>query len=640
MVITMAIAGMKHLFLAGMTQERMDILDVLMDAGVVQLDEFQPEEQELAELVQRYQPTDELNGLDIDIYKVRSALTSLERYHHAKKPLFAKRRVVSRDSYRAAADERSTAMAAADAIDRSEQRMAEITAEKNHIDHKIEQLAHYRSLDIPLNCTGTQYTQLTYGFMPLQLDSGALLNELENAGAYGWEIASDEANRYIGVLCHVNDRQAVRPLLEHSAFEEASLPTVHGTAAENIRALEQQKTALNEEYAAAELAIQEQLKTRELLETYYDYLNEQRDKLQMISRFVSTQTVFFAKGWVLADRADALLHRLETQFDSILIELTEPEPEENHPILLENNRLVQPFELVTELYSLPKATELDPNPSMSIFYFIFFGLMLSDAGYGIVLSLLTGFVVWRYKPEGVMGKLMRLMCICGVSTTFWGVLFGGWFGDAFGIQPVWFSPLEDPMTLLIWSFGFGLVHLFVGMGMNAYQLIKRGKWLDAVFDIGFWYALIGGLVLFLVNAKVGMIVAGIGAVGLILTQGRHKKNIFQKLFSGVASLYNITSYLSDVLSYSRLLALGLATGVIANVVNTMCRLGLGGNVFVLLLVGVGFVVGHVFNLAINTLGAYVHASRLQYVEYFGKFYEGGGEAFKPLKRKTKYIDVQ
>ncbi len=239
---------------------------------------------------------------------------------------------------------------------------------------------------------------------------------------------------------------------------------------------------------------------------------------------------------------------------------------------------------------------------------------------------------------------------------FWGALFGGWFGDFFQvaaktvfhkeitINPIWFNPIDDPTRLLIWSLIFGVIHLFLGMGIKAGMLIKRGQWKDAVFDIFSWYMVIAGAAMWLAGSSIsqaivkpGMYLAIIGAVILLLTGGRNNKGI-GKVTGGLSALYNITSYISDILSYSRLLALGLATGVIATVVNTMGSLA-GGGVFGTIVLLIVFVIGHTFNLAINALGAFVHSSRLQYIEFFGKFYEDGGDMFEPLRKNTKYIRI-
>jgi len=331
------------------------------------------------------------------------------------------------------------------------------------------------------------------------------------------------------------------------------------------------------------------------------------------------------------------------------MEIRKPEEDEETPVLLDNPRLVQPFEAITEMYSLPNSKEVDPNTLMAPFYFIFFGMMVSDAGYGLLMSIITGILLIKYKFEGLLDKLLRLLFLGGISTFIWGALFGGWFGDIvsavtsgrYSIPPLWFNPMNNPMKLLICSLILGAIHLFVAMGIQGYKKIKEGKILDAIFDTGFWYIFLIGLGLLLLGGTAGTIgkyMAITGAVLLVLTQGRSEKNIIKKFTKGVLSLYDAVGFMSDVLSYSRLLALGLATGVIASVINAMGTL-IGFNPLGIIVLIIVFIVGHVFNLVINALGAYVHASRLQYVEFFGKFFEGGGKAYKPFKVNTKYINI-
>ncbi|HKM02269.1 MAG TPA: V-type ATPase 116kDa subunit family protein, partial [Sedimentibacter sp.] len=374
-----------------------------------------------------------------------------------------------------------------------------------------------------------------------------------------------------------------------------------------------------------------------------------------LSNMLKTNTTFYIEGWipgVSKDNIQKVLDKYQCWYD-----IKKPEEGEEFPILMDNNSFIQPFETITELYSLPSSSNIDPTVFMAPFYSIFFGLMLADVGYGAIMSILCFLVLKKYKPEGNIQKFMKVFFYCGISTAFWGVMFGSWFGDAipaaakllfnsdFTIKPLWLNPMEEPMTLLLFSFIFGVIHLFTGMAVNAYMLIRDGKTMDAVFDIGFWYGFIIGIALWLFgntiipgSNQIGKWMTIIFAIGLVLTQGRAKKNVVGKLISGVLSLYNITSYLSDILSYSRLLALGLATGVVSSVVSILGSMG-GRNVLGILLFVVAMTIGHSFNFAINALGAFVHSARLQYVEFFGKFYEGGGEAFNPLIKKTKYYKI-
>nr|MBP8988825.1 V-type ATP synthase subunit I [Clostridia bacterium] len=318
-----------------------------------------------------------------------------------------------------------------------------------------------------------------------------------------------------------------------------------------------------------------------------------------------------------------------------------------YPILLRNNRLVKPYEVIVEMFSPPSTKEKDPTPLMAPFFFFFFGMMLSDVGYGFLLSAVCALAVFKFKVKGEMERLCRMLFLCGISSMIWGFLFGSFFGDMvsvlsqnrFNFKPLWFNPMDDAILLMIWSMIFGAVHLFAGMGAKAYILFQTGHGKDAILDIFPWYFIITGLGLMLGGyGSAGQIMAIAGAAVLILFGGRGTKNPMMRLFKGLFSLYDITGYFSDILSYTRILALVLATSVIAMVVNLLGFLGgpsITGFIFYVLVA----ILGHTLNLALSSLSAYVHTSRLQYVEFFSKFYEGGGRLWQPLKIKTKYVDL-
>ena len=307
---------------------------------------------------------------------------------------------------------------------------------------------------------------------------------------------------------------------------------------------------------------------------------------------------------------------------------------------------------------------------MTCFYVFLFGLMLSDAAYGAIVSIACGAALLKFpRMEDSMKKSLRLFFWCGLSTLFWGIMFGGYFGDVvnvvsrtfFGkevsIPALWFIPLNDPMKLLIYSMVFGLIHLFAGLGIKGYMYIRDKKYMDCLCDVGLWYILLIGLLIMLIPSDIfasiaqtqiifpepvnmlGKMMAGGGAIGIVLMSGRSNRNFGLRIALGAYDLYNVTGWLSDILSYSRLLALGLATGVIAQVVNQMGSMFGGGIVGAIGFILV-FIIGHTLNLAINLLGAYVHTNRLQYVEFFGKFYEGSGRPFNPFKENTKYADIK
>lgn len=517
------------------------------------------------------------------------------------------------------------------------------------ISNRIEELKPWENLDIqPEDMDGTSSTVFLTGSIAASVDIEEFKEYMgkEVPESYIEEVNRDSRQYYLLIAFHGSVEEKISELLKSKGFSRITIKDLRGTVREEISMLESELGSI----AVRKSEIESELK-REfapqlcLLKALYDYLNVERDKREAVKNFIRTEKTFMLEGWVPYDKVERLEAAVKSVLPHCWMEASDPSEGEEPPVLLRNNPLVEPFELITELYSLPNTGEVDPNALMAPFYAIFFGIMVSDAGYGLAITILAAFVLLKLKPEGLMGKLTRLLFLGGISTTFWGALFGGWFGNIFpifGVQvkPLWFDPLEDPLRLLIFSFILGVIHLFVGMGIKAYKNIRDGHWLDAIFDQGFWYVFLLGLIFLLVPGceSAGKYMSISGAVLLVLTQGRSEKNIFKKLISGIISLYGASGFLSDVLSYSRLLALGLGTGVIAVVINTMGTL-MGFNILGYILLTVVFVIGHTFNILINTLGAYVHSSRLQYVEFFGKFYEGGGKAYRPLAVKTKYINI-
>jgi V/A-type H+-transporting ATPase subunit I len=341
------------------------------------------------------------------------------------------------------------------------------------------------------------------------------------------------------------------------------------------------------------------------------------------------------------------------------------------PVALSNNPFSNALEGVLESYSMPGKGEFDPAVAMSVFYYLMFGLMFSDAGYGLLMAGVCGFCLKKFKNmEESWRKSITMFFWCGVATVFWGVMFSSYFGDVVnvvsktffgkevGIPPLWFQPMENPMKLLIFCLSIGLVHLTFGYVLNGVKLLRQGNALGAAWDALLPITLIYPLVVILTGSTmflglagfkfdipqsvstICLAVSGASMVFIVLTAGRESKNWGKRLLKGAYGLYNILAgWLSDVLSYSRLLALGLATGVIASIMNQLGVMG-GKSVFGVILFVVVFAVGQALNFGINVLGAYVHSNRLEYVEFFGKFYEGGGRKFKPFGVHTKYIKIQ
>ncbi len=648
----MAIVKMNKLSLIGLETDKEKLLDSLMNMGVVDISENAEKlsSDEWKGLVIQDGNSEEVALLDDRISNVKWSISYLSKYNVKKKGLFSFRRSINTNEYNIVIQNADKLNSILEDIARYDEILANLKAEKNKYTNLILSLKPWEQLTIPLNETSTLTTTILIGVLPLSAKTDNLREDFKNEATenYFEVINKDDQHHYILVIYHNSCEENVINVLKQYSFSKVAFRELSGSARSNISNAEKNIERIDKEYEEIEKKIADFAEYREDLEILHDHLLIERDRKKILYSLVKTNRTFYLEGWVPTELSEKVKEHINGKTECLL-EISEPDKDEEHPILLRNPKLIQPFEAITEMYSLPSSKDVDPNPVMAPFYFFFFGMMVSDAAYGLILSLITGIMLKKYKLEGTMAKMIKLIFLCGISTFFWGALFGGWFGDIVSvlsggkvsINPIWFNPLDNPMKLLIWSMLFGGIHLFAGMGIKAYMLIKEGKPWDALFDIGSWYvALIGIALLFLggTASQIGKYMAIIGAAMLILTQGRSNKNIIKRLLSGVLSLYNITGYLSDVLSYSRLLALGLGTGVIASVINILSTL-FGFNVFGIIVLVIVFIVGHTFNIAINALGAYVHSSRLQYVEFFGKFYEGGGKRFEPFKKNTQYINL-
>lgn len=528
----------------------------------------------------------------------------------------------------------------------------QIAEQKNVVSRsqlQITALEPWGDLDLDLSVTQTKSTALLYLTVASDVNLEEFEKQLQEASplCYIHKVSSSTESSCLLVMYHKDAQDPVINVIKTFNTNRPDFAFLHGTAAENISSLKAQIETAQKEISRLTEQLKIAAKSSGLLKLGSDMATLQIDNQKVRENLFQTNSVFALTGWIVADNADKVKKLLDKY--QCYYTLTEPEEGEDIPIKLKNNKFVQPYELITEMYSLPTPDGIDPTPMMTPFFILFFGMMLADAGYGLVLFLLCFIGLKKLKPdEGFLKSAMKIGVSCGLSTMFWGIMYGGYFGNLipqlaqswFGktiTMPMVLDPLNNPMSVMVLSFILGAIHLFTGMGIKIYMMAKRGHLLDALMDIGLWYVLLIGLPMLALPAtqQIGKILSIVGAVGLILTQGRHEKNILMKPIKGIMSLYDITGYLSDILSYARILALGLAGGVIANVINimgTMPGFSIVGIVAFVLI----FLLGSAFNIAISGLGAYVHTSRLQYVEFFGKFYEAGGKPFKPFQANTKY----
>jgi V/A-type H+-transporting ATPase subunit I len=468
-----------------------------------------------------------------------------------------------------------------------------------------------------------------------------IYDELGNLSAEVYiEIVSDsfqDVNLFI--LCQNSVVSDVSDILKRYGFSKTGidLSSAPKIILDNISAelesLESQRCKLEQKARELSGSIKD-------IEKIYDYLLNRVEKEDALSKLLNTQKTFILEGWLPENKVSYVEKLLKSGAKDVFTDFTEPLEEDVIPVALKNNAFVEPFEVITSMYSLPQHSEIDPTPVIAPFFMLFFGMMMADIGYGLLMLVGAAFALKFMDIDGGTKKMVKLILYCSAPTILFGWLYGSFFGGIIKITPLWVDPVQDTMTVLYASMALGLIHLFFGLGIKGYMLIRAGKILDAVYDVFFWYALILGLVWMLLGGSTAaQILSVIGAVGLLLTQGRANPTIVGKFFGGLYGLYGITGYLGDTLSYSRLLALGLASGLIGWSFNLL--IGLLGTGPVVYIAGpIIFIAGHLFNFLVGGLGTFVHTCRLQYLEFFGKFYEGGGKAFTPLTINTKFIKLK
>ena len=644
----MPLVEIKKLYLLAHNEEREAILELLQRLGSVELVDLQesPEWAEIRVLLEPGQAGGAVSRLEAYLGEVRYCLDFVQRYFPIRKNFIQQftgsRLELSAQEYSDYIASARESEAVYGACRKAEEDLTRIRNEETRYRSLLAELKPWIGFSLPLeeviksNC-------VSMDLVTIPLESYPALIESLKADApdfYLEEFSTDKDLAYCLLIYMTDDSAVVSSLFKNAAANPVDFSHLTGTAADATLSVEQRLSALEQERSAVLAKVEALLEQRPLLMACFDYLDNERAKLEAFSNLACTQSSFLLKGWVPLPDLDELEKELRAQAETAVLVIRDPDENEAVPVLMANRGPVAAYEVVTRLYSVPRRDELDPTPFMAPFFFVFFGICMADVGYGIILSLLAFFISRKLKLAGMGKQLVDLLFWGGIASVVFGIVFGGYLGDFFGLAPLWFNPLEDPITMLIFCFSAGLFHIYFGMGIQAYRSIKAGKLLDALRDQGRWLVFLSSLILialpqFSTPAKWVVIAC---AVLLVLTQGRKQKGLLKKFFSGLGSLYNITGYLSDVLSYSRLLALSLSTAVIATVINVMGKL-MAGSLLGYLFMAIILTGGHFFNMLIGVLGAYVHTSRLQYIEFFGKFFEGGGRPFRPFRLTHKYIDV-
>lgn len=646
---------MAKMTILGAREDQDEVLDSLMRSGAVEI----VKNNELDD--ERKVSTASIDNVDLRVRLSRTIAVMQRRFPEAKRLSIQKLPVKEKDFLFTDKEENELRALVSRFEEHLEQEEA-IAAKLSRLEQQIEQLLPWQDIPVDLSQHETARTKLIYGIFMDALSFESFESDLRRDYPLATSFFLEEEGLFPAKVAVVSlDEQlaGVRARLSSCDFHEIPKLPFSGTAKATILSIQREIEEEQENKQKLDQELEAMADECGRLMTYHDYLLVRSDHRLAGEEIHELDYTFFLQVWVPKTQASDMGRELSERFDIAWIS-EDPKEGEETPVKLENNKIFRPFEVILEMYGAPSSHEVDPMPVMAPFYMILFGMMLSDVGYGAMLMLGTAYMLFGRKVEGNTRQMSMMLFISGISSVIWGFIFGGFFGDMLtavtmgkvNFPALWFNPMDSPVQLLLFSMVFGVIHLFFGLGLHIRNEKMQGNLIGGLADSVTWYLIIPGLGLMLgagaiaeqpstveLLKQVGQwLVIGGAAFGLIFA-GHGIKNPFKRLIKGLGALYGITSYLSDILSYARILALVLATSVIATVVNMLGML-VGPSFIGYIVFALIGAFGHTLNLALSALSAFVHTSRLQYVELFGKFFVGGGSFWNPLSRRTKYIRIE
>lgn len=645
----MAIEKMKKLRLMAIRSQKEALMRDMMLLGCVEVTEPEQEmaEPEIAPMVKR--ESSDLTRYRAQHASLTHAVELLSKYAPVKTPLLSAKPEIDSSVFLDAATLEDTLSAAAD-IEAAEERIKRIGAEESRQRGITESLTPWRELDMPLECTGTSLTAAITGMLPAAASfadaQAAVAAVTEEAELFS--VSADKDQQYVLLICFKGDQARIQEALRPYAFSLSTVTGMTGTAKENIASAEKTINELSGERESLAARIAAMADKRNEIKLCADRVSTRINSAEAEDKLYGMDSAIVLEGWMLADK-EPELSALFDRYDCAW-ETEDPEPDEypKVPVKLRNDKFSNALNVVTNMYSLPAYNGVDPNPLMAPFYVLFYGLMLSDMGYGAILVIVALLVLKKVRPKAGGLSFTQLMLYCGISAFIGGALTGSFFGDAayqfvhmlnpsstWAGLPALFSPLNDSLYVMIGAMGLGVIQLNVGLMVNFAKKWRRGEKLDAILYEGALWVILAGIILTVLKSGAGKPVLIVGVLSLFYGATRGAKGFGGKALAVVACVYNeVTGWFGDILSYSRIMALMLAGCVIAQVFNTIGAIT--GNIFLFILI---FLFGHTLNFLLNLLSCFVHDLRLQCLEYFKKFYEDGGKPFNPLRINAKYYDI-
>lgn len=647
----MAIVEMRKMSVVAHQSERNKLLRTFIKSGCVETVKSSPIDNTV------YKKDEELKEqIESKLIRINFALTFLKDIcNQAKRvdkdiasvSLKKENELVALEKYEAITKDEYELFNSISDLEEINKKLTDIKSKKQRINALKEQLSVYEALEIKFSdIKDTKRCHILAGTIPAQR---AEQIQTQNDGKVFLRIYQGDKLCPIVAICLKEDGESVRSMLAANDF--AKCPFEYDmTARQKLDELEQELKELeaSRQSLALEAVGERQHVTK--LKILYDFYLLEMKKVEVIESCSSSRKTFVIEGWVPKHKEEYVKELIDKNCKYALAVFRDAYKDETPPTLTKNNKLVDPIEGITNMFGVPSYREIDPNIFVAIFFFIIFGFMFSDAGYGVVLAVSCFLYCLIKKPVKKSGRMMLLFGLGGISTIIWGAVFGGWFGMTFPKEPL-INPLDATGSLIMFgsALAIGALQIATGFAINGANKIRRKEYLDGILGDFSWVVIFLGL--FLVTGgmlgavkaltSAGAIVAAIGAAMLIISGALGKKNPIKMVGGALGKAYGSINVVSDLLSYSRLFGLGLTTGVIGYVVNQFAVVIVG--FFPQSVSFIGWIlsmpvllVGHLFNFAINLLGVYVHNSRLQYIEFFGRFYEGTGHIFMPLGSNTKY----
>lgn len=637
----MAVSKMKKLTLVAMKNDAGRIMRKLMWLGCV---EIEREKNNGAGVTRSALYTSERQNAAKDAETLSEAFSILVRRGGTKRGMFSAPPTLSKRDFEGdvigSTDYHSVCEKAAKVIvlDREH---TQYEAECRTIEGQMASLSPWLSYDMKLSETSTKYTRTVFGTVSSSFDEAAVTEAVVEI------VKKEKTVWYVSATFLKENEEKTLRALSMLGFTRIELADTELTPAEELSRLADALADVKEKMAKTLDEIDAMRDSCDDMAIALDMANTKSSEAEAKQDLLCTERTVVLSGWIPREYVKDLEKTLAS--DEVYYELEEPAPDDDVPVHLVNGKPAGYFESIVEMYSPPAYGTFDPTRIMMVFFFIIFGMMLADVIYGFMITFGCLFIAKKANVSRGVKNMCNMFAVCGVSCIVWGVIFGSYLGDLpaqfmknmFGIDiKVWAAVdiLNEAIVFLVLSLAMGAVHMLAGMAIRFYVLCKNGQVFSAVFDEGSWFVLFLGAGLYFIVPTAGIIVAGTGVLMLVLTQGRDKKNPIMKIVGGIGSLYSLVNYASDLLSYSRIMALGLSSAVVASVFNVLATMG-GLTVPGIIMFVLVVLVGHILNLAINLLGTFVHTSRLQYVEFFGKFFEDGGRPFRPLKPDITHSSV-